>query len=55
MVLVPEVCDEEKPEPEPFVQAVKDILAEKYDNVVSLCTSEIDKSGTVHSLCLHII
>lgn len=38
----------EKAETEPFLQAVKDAQKKKYENIVALCTAEIDKSGKIY-------
>ena len=37
--------DNKSGETEPFVQAVEDALEKKYDNIVALCSAEIEKSG----------
>lgn len=50
------VEDNKSGETEPFVQAVEDALEKKYDNIVTLCSAEIDKSEPseylAKSLCL---
>jgi hypothetical protein len=32
-------------ETEPYLQAVREALDDKFDNVITLCTKEIDKPG----------
>ena len=48
--------DNKSGETEPFVQAVEDALEKKYDNIVTLCSAEIDKSGTkimnMYAICI---
>ena len=36
-------------ETEPYLQAVREALDDKFDNVITLCTKEIDKPGK--SIC----
>ena len=42
-----DVADEGNMETEPFLQAIKEAQEEKYDNIVTLCTSQIDKAGMI--------
>ena len=37
--------ESENTETEPYLQAVREALDEKFDNIITLCTTEIDKPG----------
>ena len=34
-------------ETEPYLQAVREVLDDKFENVITLCTAEIDKPGKI--------
>ena len=45
-------------ETEPYLQAVREVLDDKFENVITLCTAEIDKPGKIvgnHLLAFHTV